>query len=92
MGSFILLTVMYSVVIYMLNRVMRKLVGDFKNEIRSVNGQFFVFLISYLTRCSFVLLLNIKKVRELLGGVNAMNVSYLIVAFLVEILPTTIFL
>ena len=83
---------MYSIVIYMLNRVMSKFVGNFKNEIRSVNGQFFVFLISYLTRCSFVLLLNIKKVRELLGGVNAMNVSYLIVAFLVEILPTTIFL
>ena len=49
-SSFIVLLIMYSFVILKLNRVMNRMDGNFVKEKRSVNCQFFVFLVSYFTR------------------------------------------
>ena len=48
-----LLTALYIQVIIFLNLKMRKLVGDFNMEIKSINKQFIVFLIAYITRIAF---------------------------------------
>ena len=45
--SILSLTVAYSVVMFLLNRVMLKLTGNFKNEIWSVNCQFAAYLIGF---------------------------------------------
>ena len=47
---YISLTFMYTVVIVMLNRVMKRLDGNFDSEITSVNCQFLFFLFAYLFR------------------------------------------
>ena len=58
---------MYTVVMVMLNREMKCLQGDFDKEIRSVNGQFLVYLIAYVLRCTVVIPLEISKLYEVLG-------------------------
>lgn len=50
MGYYICLTLIYSIIIVMLNIVMRKMAGNFRKEIRSVNCQFVFFFLAYLTR------------------------------------------
>ena len=47
---FFVLTIMYTIVILRLNRVMKRLSGSFRSEKRSINCQFFMFLIAYLYR------------------------------------------
>ena len=47
---FFVLTIMYTIVMFRLNRVMKRLSGSFGSENRSINCQFFVFLIAYLYR------------------------------------------
>ena len=47
---YFVLTIMYTIVILRLNRVMKRLSGSFRSEKRSINCQFFMFLIAYLYR------------------------------------------
>ena len=42
--------VIYTIQVFKLNQIMKRMVGDFKFEIRSVNFQFLVFLFVYITR------------------------------------------
>ena len=44
---------MYIVIICMLNMQMRRLKGNFRDEIMSINAQFVVYLFAYIIRASF---------------------------------------
>ena len=79
-GFLVVMLLMYSVIIIMLNRTMRSLTGDFKKEIRSVNNQFFVFLISYLTICAYSTCLASTKFTTVVGQ-EALDLAYIILAF-----------
>ena len=46
----VLMSVVYAVIIVILNKNMNKLAGDFKEEISSINWQFSVYLFSYIVR------------------------------------------
>ena len=50
MFLYLSLALMFTIVILRLNGVMNRMTGSFAHEIRSVNCQFFVFLVAYLTR------------------------------------------
>ena len=45
-----LMSVLYAVIIVILNNNMKKLAGDYKDEISSINWQFSVYLFSYIVR------------------------------------------
>ena len=49
-SALVILVMTYTIVIIKLNQVMKKVDGNFEQEIRSINCQFFFFLIAYLTR------------------------------------------
>ena len=89
--NFMLLTLMYAVVIIMLNHVMGYMVGDFKNEIRSVNCQFFVFLFAYVTRCVYLMILLLKP-EIMLFGMRLTDLLYLFTILFCQIIPTFIVL
>ena len=42
--------VIYTIQVFKLNQIMKRMVGDFKSEIRSINFQFLAFLFVYITR------------------------------------------
>ena len=48
-----MLTILYILVIIVLNCKMRNLKGGFNMEIESINKQFLVFLFAYITRLAF---------------------------------------
>ena len=50
---FAFLSVLYFITIALLNFKMKKLLEDFKPEINSINCQFIVFLLAYITRLVF---------------------------------------
>ena len=50
---FTVLSLTYIMVIAKLNSKMKRLVGDFNMEIDSINRQFIVFLVAYVTRLAF---------------------------------------
>ena len=85
--SFIVLTLMYCIVITMLNRVLNQMVGDFKKEICSINCQFTVFLFAYVTRCLFLLFLESKTINEKFST-ETIDFAYLIMAFFWQIVPS----
>ena len=64
---YISLTAIYTVVMIMLNRAMKQFEGNFNNEMKSINGQFLVFLSSYLSRCILAIPREIKALKDLLG-------------------------
>ena len=51
------LLVVHAIVTVKLNMVMNKMTGNFTQEIRSVNCQFFVFLVAYSLRCAEIITL-----------------------------------
>ena len=50
---FSILTLVYFSTVLLLNSKMRLLGGNFTSEIRSINSQFLVFLLAYVTRLIF---------------------------------------
>ena len=64
----------------MLNREMKNLVGDFDQEIKSVNSQFLVFLFAYVTRCLILIPLEIKEVKKFIGE-NMFNYIHIVSIF-----------
>ena len=46
----VLMSAVYAFIIVILNQNMKKLAGDFKDEISSINWQFSVYLFSYILR------------------------------------------
>ena len=46
----VLMSAVYAFIIVILNQNMKKLAGDFKDEISSINWQFSVYLFSYIVR------------------------------------------
>ena len=68
---------------------MDKMVGDFKTEIRSVKTQFFVYLISYVTRCiwnSFALYYNSTSQHEL--SYTTWNILWFLMLIVWQVVPT----
>ena len=78
---------MYTMSMLMLNSAMRAMVGDFKNEIWSVNCQFLAFLLSYVTRCIWNLAFaNDSLVAKF--GPYAFNIGYLSMVIVWQVIPT----
>ena len=84
---FLVLTVMYTAAMAMLNKVMHQMVGDFKTEIRSVNCQLIVFLLSYTTRCIWNLAFASDRLVAQLGPYT-FNLIYLVVVIIWQVVPT----
>ena len=53
---FTFLSLLYFITIALLNFKMKKLLGDLRPEINSINCQFIVFLVAYITRLVFYFL------------------------------------
>ena len=58
------------------------MVGDFKREIKSINSQFFIFLISYLTKLGYVGALMFFKVSQ-----DTFDLLYFVLAFVCMFIP-----
>ena len=72
-----------------LNKVMDKMVGDFKTEIKSVKTQFFVYLISYVTRClwnSFALYYNSTPQHQF--SYTTWNILWFLMLIVWQVVPT----
>ena len=91
MSVLIILTATYTTVILILNRVMKNMVWDLENEIKSINCQFFVFLFAYITRCVYLMILLLKP-EIMLFGMRLTDLLYLFTILFCQIIPTFIVL
>ena len=58
------------------------MVGDFKREILSINCQFFIFLVAYLSRCGYIVfLISVKLSQEMF------DLLFFLVAFVCMVVP-----
>ena len=77
--TFSLLSALYLGVIILLNRKMLELGGDFKTERKSINLQFTIFLISYVTRLVWYIALDTMKQKLLnFGGACFLSLAQIV--------------
>ena len=88
--TYILLTVLYAVVIVNLNKVMRKMAGNFRGEIFSVNCQFLFFFLAYLIRSGeSVLAFLVKHEDDYIDKYPVTTmINTTVKCFMTEILPS----
>ena len=82
---------MYTVVMIMLSRVTRKFKENFEKEVNSVNCQFLVFLIAYVSRILISIPLEIQTLKDLLGK-ECLLMIHLILSPFIFLVPTFIVL
>ena len=80
------------VVMVLLNRVMRRLAGNFKNEILSVNCQFAAYLIGFSIKTSVAITILILKHQEGPDGEMQSAIWFFATRFFTQILPPVIVL